>query len=107
MKIEAAEVAGDVDDLADEIKPGDGSGFEGFRGEPRSVDATQRHLRGAIAFGPVRPDAPMLHRRSDLGEMHIGEIGDAFGTSGQFRNGARKPLRKAIERGLSGGCLHA
>src|ERR1700731_675099 len=42
----------------------------------------------------------MLHRRSDLGEMHIGEIGDAFGTSGQFRMGARKPLRnKAGERG--------
>ena len=33
LKIEAAEVAGDVDDFADEIEPGDGSGFECFRGK--------------------------------------------------------------------------
>src|ERR1700737_3501889 len=32
LKIEAAKVAGDIADFADEIKPGDGSGFEGFRG---------------------------------------------------------------------------
>ena len=39
LKIEAAEVTGDVDDLADEIKPGDGPGFEGFRREFRRIDA--------------------------------------------------------------------
>jgi hypothetical protein len=31
LKIEAAEMAGDVDDFTDEIKPRDGSGFERLR----------------------------------------------------------------------------
>jgi hypothetical protein len=34
LKIEAAEMAGDIDDLADEKKPGDGPRFECFRGKP-------------------------------------------------------------------------
>src|ERR1700736_4657751 len=33
LKIEAAKVTGDIDHLADEIKPGHGAGLEGFRGK--------------------------------------------------------------------------
>src|ERR1700677_4118144 len=48
LKVETTEMAGDIDDLADEIEPGNGFGFERFRGKPRCIDAAQRHLGGAI-----------------------------------------------------------
>jgi hypothetical protein len=54
LKIEAAEVSGDVDDLADEIEPRHRPRFEGFGGNFRRIDAAQRDLRGAVAFGAVR-----------------------------------------------------
>src|SRR5882757_4732695 len=62
LKMEAAEMARDINDFADEMEPGDRPRFERFRGKLRGVDATQRHLGSTIALGPVRPDAPLLHR---------------------------------------------
>jgi hypothetical protein len=59
---------GDVKNLADEIKPGHGPRSRRLRRKPRYIDAAQRHLRGAVAFGSVRPDAPLLHIGYDTHE---------------------------------------
>src|SRR5664279_3714479 len=95
---EAAEMAGDVDDFADEIKPRHGPGLERLRREFRCIDAAQRHFRGAVAFGAIRPDAPLLNRRSDVCEMPVGEVGNPFRASNPVRNGAREPLRKKVSQ---------
>src|SRR5258708_13444145 len=78
LKMKAAEVTGDVDDLADKIEPGDGSGFERLRRELRCIDAAQCHLRGAVALGAIRLDAPLLHRSDHVKEKLVGEIPKAL-----------------------------
>src|ERR1700720_3892457 len=86
LKIEAAEMAGNVDDFADEIKPGDGPCFEGFRGKPRGIDAPKRHFRGAVTFGSIRPHAPLFDCRCGVGETLVGEIGKARRTCDRAGN---------------------
>ena len=68
MKTEVAEMTGDVNNLADEIKPRHGPRSKRLRRTPRYIDAAHRHLRGAVAFGSVRPDAPLLHIGYDTHE---------------------------------------
>src|SRR3981081_1587418 len=66
LKIEAAEMTGDIDDFADEIKSRDGFGLEGLGGKFRRIDAAQRHLGGPVAFGAIGPDVPLFYRGLDV-----------------------------------------
>ena len=98
LKIEAAKMAGDVDDFADEIESGDGPAFERLRRKFRGVDAAERDFRGAVAFGAVRPHPPLFYCRDNLRQHRIGKIGDPFRASDQIRNGARQPLRQTLRQ---------
>jgi len=51
LKVETAEMAGHVDDFADEIKAGNLAAFHGFRGEFSGVDAACGHFGFLVAFG--------------------------------------------------------
>ncbi len=58
MEIEAAEVAGDVDDFADEEEAGNFAGFHGFAGEFGGVHAAGGDFGFFVAFGPGGVDGP-------------------------------------------------
>jgi hypothetical protein len=58
LEVEAAEVAGDVNDFADEEEAGDEGGFHGFTGEFAGVDAAGGDFGFFVAFGGSGRDRP-------------------------------------------------
>ena len=58
LEVEAAQVAGDVDDFADEEEAGDFAGLHGFAGEFVGVDATGGYFGFLKAFGARGADFP-------------------------------------------------
>ena len=75
MEVEAAEVAGDVDDFADEEESGDVAGFHGFAGELASVDTACCDFGFFIAFGSGGSDGPGMELLFESGERGIVEGG--------------------------------
>src|SRR5450755_235295 len=68
LKVMAAEVSRDIDDLADEIETRHVLGRHRLRRKLASVDAAQRHLGLVVAERSGWQDGPVIERRSDLGE---------------------------------------
>src|ERR1700682_2969072 len=69
LKIEAAQVARDVEYLAYEIESWDSPGLEGLRGKLLGIHAARRHLGFFIALGAVRgypPTVEILRDRLDF-----------------------------------------
>ena len=66
LEIVAAEPAGDVDDLADEIEPRHVARLMRLGVERPRVDAAERHFGGAVAFGAGRLDPPGLEPLGQL-----------------------------------------
>jgi len=60
LEIEAAEVAGDVDDFADEEEAEDFAGFHGFAGEFSSVDAAGGDFGLFVTLGAGGLDLPRV-----------------------------------------------
>ncbi len=60
LEIEAPQPAGDVEDLSDEIKPGDVAGLEGLRGQFTGVDPAPRDFGFAVARGCAGLDLPVM-----------------------------------------------
>jgi len=72
LEIEAAEVAGDVDDFADEEEAGDFAGFHGFAGEFGGVDAAGGDFGFFIAFGACGADGPGVQFPFERVESDVG-----------------------------------
>jgi hypothetical protein len=85
LEIEAAEVAGDVDDFADEEEAWDFAGFHGFAGEVGGVDAAGGDFGFFVAFGAGGADGPGVQFRFERVESDVGpsfwrmELEPAFG----------------------------
>src|SRR5882724_4565614 len=85
LEIEAAEVAGDVDDFADEEEAGDFAGFHGFAGQFGGVDATGRDFGFFVAFGAGGLDLPGMQIPFNYVQSSVGpgfgrvEFQPAFG----------------------------
>ncbi len=75
MEVEATEMAGDVDDFADEEEPGDFARFHGFAGEFVGVDATGSDFGFLVAFGARGMNLPGVEF---LFEGFEGSVGERF-----------------------------
>jgi len=75
LKIEAAEVAGDVDDFADEVQARDFSRFHGFAGEFTGVDAAGSDFGFGVAFGACGEDWKGVESFFESGERGVGPRG--------------------------------
>jgi len=75
LEIETAEVAGDVDDFADEIKARDFAGFHRFAGEFAGVDAAGGDFRFGIAFGAGGKNGPGVEFFFEGGQGRAGPRG--------------------------------
>ena len=73
LEVEAAEVAGDVDDFADEVEARDVAGFHGSGGELVGVDAAGGDFGFLKAFGAVRIDGPVMKAVVSFFESAVGE----------------------------------
>lgn len=60
LEIEAAQVAGDVDDFAYEKESGDETRFHGFTGEFASVNAAGGNFGLFVAFAGRRSEGPIV-----------------------------------------------
>ena len=99
MEVEAAEVAGDVDDFADEEEAGDATGFHGFAGEFASVHAAARNFRFFVAFGEGGGDLPRVKLPFESGEGGI-----RVGARGvEFQPTCGEALREKFLEGVAGG----
>jgi hypothetical protein len=72
LKIEAAEMSGDVDDFPDEVQARNFSRFHGFAGEFAGVDATGGDFGFGVAFGACGEDWPGMQRFFKGGECSVG-----------------------------------
>jgi hypothetical protein len=85
LEVEAAEVAGYVNDFADEEEAGDEGGFHGFAGEFAGVDAAGGDFGFFVAFGGGGRDRPGMQKFFESIEGRIGvtrgcvEFEPAFG----------------------------
>ncbi len=99
MEVEAAEVAGDVDDFADEEESGDVAGFHGFAGELASVDTACCDFGFFIAFGSGGSDGPGMELLFESGERGIVEGGRGV----EFEPAGGKSFGKKFLEGVAGG----
>jgi len=72
LEIEAAEVAGYVDDFADEEEAGDFAGFHGFAGEFGGVHAAGGDFGFFVAFGAGWADGPGMQFSFEILESKVG-----------------------------------
>ncbi len=75
LKIEAAEVAGDVDNLSDEEEPRNETGFHGFAGEFSGVHAAGSDFGFFVALRASRNKRPIVKPLFESSEGRIGVVG--------------------------------
>ena len=100
MEVETAEVAGDVDDFADEKEAGDFAGFHGFAGEFGGVYTAGGDFGFFVAFGAGGDDGPVVELAFEFFEGGIGERGrrvEVEPADGEAIG------QEALESGASGG----
>lgn len=72
LEVEAAKVAGDVDDFSDEVEAGDGAALHGLRGEHGGADAAGGDFGLLIAFGSGWREGEVVQTALQLVEGGIG-----------------------------------
>ena len=103
LEVEAAEVAGDVDDFADEEQAGNFAAFHGFGGEFVGVDAAAGDFGFFVAFGACGHEAPGMHLLLEIGEVRRSSRSAACdarasGRRGELGRALRNSDRKGRER---------
>src|SRR6185437_5833437 len=83
LEVVAAEPAGDVDHLADEVEAGHEFRLHRAGGEPIGVDAAESDFGGAVAFRAAGGDRPRIELHTDLAQ---------FGVAVLAHRAALKPL---------------
>ena len=71
LEIETTEMAGDIDDFADEEEAWNETGFHGFTGELVGVDASRGYFGFFVAFGGSGDDGPSMKLLFERGEGGI------------------------------------
>ena len=99
MEIEAAELAGDVDDFPDEKQAGDQARFHGFTGQFAGVDAAGGDFGFGIAFGVHGKDSPVMQLLFEGGEGGIGVIGQGVELQPAVGEPIGQKLLKAFAHG--------
>ena len=98
LKIEAAEVAGDVDNLTDEEEAGNETRFHGFAGEFVGVHAAGGDFGFFVAFRASRNKCPIVKLLFESSEGGIGVVGRGV----EFRANARRGVWAEILAELCG-----
>jgi len=99
LEVEAAEMAGDVDDFADEEKAAEIAGFHGFAGEFASVDAAGGDFGFLVAFGGGGGNGPGVELLFESGERGIVEGGRRV----EFEPTGGKTLREEFLKDVADG----
>ncbi len=94
LEVEAAEVAGDVEDFADEIEARYVAGFHRFRRKVLRIDAACGDFRRAETLRPLRFDAPAIHLLAKRTEALVGEVREAAGDLRHFAETFGKAFRQ-------------
>ena len=72
MEVVAAERAGNVDGLADEVEAGRVSRLHGLRRQLGGIHATDGHFRDSVALGGCGPQDALLQVERKIGEGLVG-----------------------------------
>jgi len=99
LKIETAEMAGDVDDFADEEKAGDESGRHGLAGELAGIDTAGGDFGFFVTFGIRRNECPVVQLRFECSERRIGVVGRRM----EFQPAPGKTVGKELLEDFAGG----
>src|SRR5690606_22437486 len=79
LEVEAAEMAADIQYLADEIQPRAVPGFHGFRADRLGGYPAEGDFRSAIAFGGRGLQGPALELGGDALQLLVAVIRQRFG----------------------------
>ena len=99
MEIEAAEVAGDVDDFADEKEAGHFAAFHGFAGEFVGVDAAGGHFGFFVAFRVGRNDDPFVQIAFEPVQCFVGPRGRGVYVEPALGKAFRKNANEGVASG--------
>src|SRR5690349_15422749 len=98
LKIEAAQLAGDADCFADEIKTGNPLRLHGLGGQVRRIDSAGRHFRFLIAFGSGGHELPSMIGIRERFDLTIAQSSDWHGRYMYRRPSICQPLGKVAGR---------
>jgi len=71
LEVEAAQLSGDIHDLADEIQPRHFIALHGFRRQRARVDAAAGHFGLGVAQRAARGDLPIVQLHDDLFALFV------------------------------------
>lgn len=99
MKIEAAELAGDVDDFANEEQTSSQARFHGFAGKFAGVDPAGGDFGFDVAFRVGRTDRPIVQLSFESSERGIGVVGRGVEVKPAIRKAIGQKLLESFARG--------
>lgn len=106
LEIIAAQLSGDVQNLADEIKTGDFAALKSFRRYFAGIYPAAGHFGGSEPFGAIWSDVPVMDEVGDFFQFFIGQIGEppihARLITDKLRQSSGKPLGQDIMKFLLG-----
>src|SRR3954467_9774089 len=85
LEVVAAEPAGDIDHLSNEVETWDGAGFHRLLRERVGIDAAKRDFGFRIAECTRRVNTPGLERVCDYFKRSVGKLGERLRPAVRFR----------------------